>query len=126
MLVLNDPQRGDDGELWSVVATLEVEGLRASKKINVHYVTFMDELIAYFDDLAEHWQGWKSTKTYQSLEDDLVMSARHDGRHVVVDVEIKRNHPPNEWSARGQIVTDPGTQMAEAASAAHVVLARSR
>jgi hypothetical protein len=125
MFILSDPKRGDDGKLWSVVATLEVEGLRASKKISVHYTTCMDELITYFDDLAEHWQGWKSTKTYRSLEDDLILRARHDGSHVLVDVEIKRNHPPHEWSARGQVVTDPGAQMAEAATTAHVVLARS-
>ena len=124
MFTLDDPQRSDDGELWSVVATLEVEGLRATKRVSVHYATYMDELIAYLHDLAEHWQGWNSAKTYQSLEGDLTLNARHDGSgHVVLDVELKRNHPPNEWSAKGQIVTDPGAQMAEAA-AAHVVLAR--
>jgi hypothetical protein len=122
MFILSDPKRGEDGELWSVVATLEVEGLRASKKISVHYATCMDELIAYFDDLAEHWQGWMSIKTYRSLEGDLVIGARHDGRHVLLDVEIKRNHLPRESSAQGQ---DPGAQMAQAASAAHVMLARS-
>jgi hypothetical protein len=85
----------------------------------------MDELIAYLDDLAEHWQGWNSERTYRSLEGDLTLNARHDeSGHVVLDVELKRSHPPNEWSAKGQIVTDPGAQMAEAAAAAHVVLAR--
>jgi len=125
MFILNDPKRGDDGELWSVAATLEVEGLRATKEISVHYATCMDELIAYLDDLAEHWQGWNSVKTYQSLDGDLTLKARHDGTgHVLLDVELKRNLPPDEWSARGQVVTDPGAQMAEAASAARVVLAR--
>jgi hypothetical protein len=109
----------------SIVATLEVEGLRASKTISVHYATCMDELIAYLDDLAEHWQGWTSVKTYKSLEGDLTLRAGNDASgHVVLDVEIKRNHPPNEWSAKGQIVTDPGAQMAEAAAAAHSVLSR--
>jgi hypothetical protein len=126
MFTLGDPQRGDDGELWSIVATLQVESLRATKRVTVHYATCMDELIAYLDDLAEHWQGWNSEKTYRSLEGDLTLNARHDGSgHVVLDVELKRSHLPNEWSAKGQIVTDPGAQMAEAAAAAaHVVLAR--
>jgi hypothetical protein len=125
MFTLNSPKRGDDGELLSIVATLEVEGLRASKTISVHYATCMHELIAYLDDLAEHWQGWTSVKTYKSLEGDLTLRAGNDASgHVVLDVEIKRNHPPNEWSAKGQIVTDPGAQMAEAAAAAHSVLSR--
>jgi hypothetical protein len=125
MLSLSGPKRGDDGDLWSIVTTLEVEGLRATKVVSVHYATCMDELIAYFDDLAEHWQGWNSVKSYQSLEGDLTLKASHDGTgHVVLDVELKCNHPPNEWSARGQVVTDPGTQMADAAIATHVVLAR--
>jgi hypothetical protein len=125
MLTLSNPKRGDDGELWSIVATLEVEGLMATKKISVHYATCMDQLIAYLDDLAEHWQGWNSVKTYQSLEGDLTLTARHDGTgHVLLDVELKRNYPPNEWSAAGQVVTDPGAQMAEAAIAAHIVLGR--
>jgi hypothetical protein len=125
MLTLSDPKRGDDGELWSIVATLELEGLRATKEVSVHYATGMDELIAYLDDLAQHWQGWDSVKDYQSLEGDLTLKARHDGTgHVVLDVELNRNHPPNEWSVRGQVVTDPGAQMADAAAASHVVLAR--
>jgi Family of unknown function (DUF6228) len=124
-LTLSGPNRGEGGELSSIVATLEVEGLRASKRINVHYATCMDELIAYLDDLAEHWQGWNSVKIYQSLEGDLTLNARHDGTgHVLLDVELKRNHPSHGWSANGQIVTDPGAQMNEAASAAHIVLAR--
>src|ERR1700677_3678318 len=124
MFTLDDPQRGDDGELWSIVATLQIDGLRATKRVSVHYATCIDELIAYLDDLAEHWAGWNSVKTYRSLEGDLILNAHHDGSgHVVLDVELKRNHPPDEWSAKGQIVTDPGAQMAEAAAAAHVVLA---
>lgn len=124
IFVLNDPKRGDDGELWSIAATLGFEGLRVSKRINVHYSTCMDELIAYLIDLAEQWRGWKSTKTYRSLEGDLTLTARHDGKHVLLDVEVKRFDPPREWSARGTVVTDPGAQMEEAAAAAKVLLAR--
>jgi hypothetical protein len=85
----------------------------------------MDALIAYFEDLAGHWQGWDSYKTYKSLEGDLTLTARHDGTgHVFLDVELKWDHPPVEWSAKGQVLTDPGAQMAEAAAAAQVLLAR--
>ena len=70
---LSDPQRGDNGELWSIVASLEVQALRASKRVNAHYAKCMNELIMYFDDLAYHWNGWKSVKTYQSLEGDLTL-----------------------------------------------------
>jgi hypothetical protein len=121
---LDDPTRGEDGELWSVVATLDVDGLHASKQVSVHYATCMDELIAYLDDLAHNWRGWASEKTYRSLEGDLILNARHDGRHVILQVGLKRDLRDGGWAASGQVVTDPGAQMEEAAAAAHVVLAR--
>jgi hypothetical protein len=51
-LPLNGPNRGDGGELSSIVATLEVEGLRASKRINVHYATALSRTIVAFKDAS--------------------------------------------------------------------------
>jgi hypothetical protein len=125
LFTLSDAERGRDGELWSVTATLELEDLRASTKVLRHYATCMDELIAYFDDIAANWRGWNGAKTYESLEGDLRLDAQHDGfGDVKVMVELKGDVPPYAWVATGGVITDPGAQMEEAASNARVLLAR--
>jgi hypothetical protein len=91
--MLSESKRGDDGELWSVMASIAVEGLRASEKINVHFATCMDELIEYFDELAAHWQGWNVVKTYESLEKNLRLTARVDDiGHISLAVELRSDH----------------------------------
>jgi hypothetical protein len=125
-LVISDPRRGPDGELWSVVATLRTDGLEAQRTVNAHYATCMDELVNYFDDLADHWQGWDGVKEYKSLEGKLALSARHDGYgHVRLMVAMERfDGSANDWSCSGLVITDPGSQMAEAAASARELLVR--
>ena len=55
---LTDPKRGRDGELWSVVASLEVGGLHAVKEVWSDYANRLAELVDYLSDLADHWKGW--------------------------------------------------------------------
>jgi hypothetical protein len=126
MLILDEPQRGDDGELWYLRATLELDGLRAVKRISAHYATCMDELIAYLGDLAASWKGWDGTKEYVSLEKDLSLSSRHDGYgHVRTEVTLnKQDGSSDEWSCTGWVTTEPGAQMDEAAATAGELFAR--
>jgi hypothetical protein len=85
----------------------------------------MDDLIAFFDDLAAHWQGWDGAKSYESLEKNLRLTANVDGTgHVLMTIELKSHHIDHGWSLSTQIRTEPGAQMAEAAENAHVLLAR--
>jgi hypothetical protein len=125
-LILGQPRRGDDGELWWVTATLELDGLKAEKTVSAHYATCMDELITYFDDLATNWSGWEGIKRYESVEHDLVLQSRHDGYgHVTIEIMLsKMDGSPGEWECTGRIMTDPGAQMEEAAAAARQLLTR--
>src|SRR2546421_385995 len=50
--ILTDAVRGDDGEIWSVLATIDVPGVHAQKRVATHYATHFDELIAYVADLV--------------------------------------------------------------------------
>ncbi len=122
---MSHDNRLPDGELWSVSASVEVEGLQATEKVNAHYATCMDDLIAFFDDLAAHWQGWDGTKSYESLERNLRLTARVDGTgHVLLTIELKSDHIDHHWAVSTQIRTEPGAQMTEAAEKAHVLLAK--
>jgi hypothetical protein len=125
LFTLSDAERERDGELSTVTATLELEDLRASTKVFRHYATCMDELIAFFDDMAAHWRGWDGSKIYESLEGDLRLDAQHDlSGHVKVMVELKGNILPYNWVATGGVITDPGAQMEGAAANARLLLAR--
>jgi hypothetical protein len=122
---LSHPQRGEDGELWWVTAGIEVEGLRAATQVEPHYASGFDDLVALLDELADNWRGWDGVKSYDSLEHDLALSARHDGvGHVDLTVTLKGPHPPYAWTVSATIVTDPGEQMVQAATDARLVLAR--
>jgi hypothetical protein len=125
-LVISNPRRGPEGDLWSVVATLKSDGLEAQRAVTVHYATCMDELIDYLDDLALHWQGWDGLKEYKSLEGELALSARNDGYgHVRLMVSMERfDGTADDWSCSALVVTDPGAQMAEAAASARQLLSR--
>ena len=125
-VILGEPLRGDNGELWRVPVTLELDGLRAEKTVNAHYATCLDELIAYLDDLAANWNGWEGVKEYRSVESDLVLQSRHDGYgHVTVEVTLsKMDGSPDEWTCTGRVTTEPGAQMEEAAATARQLLVR--
>ena len=63
LLVLRNPRRGDDGEIWSVtavietavieIAVIETADLRAETRVATHYATHFDELIGFIVDLAD-------------------------------------------------------------------------
>jgi hypothetical protein len=125
-LVLSEPTRGESGDLWWITATIDTEGLHASTRVEAHYANAFDELAAFLDDLADNWRGWEGPKSYDSLEHDLGLVARHDGvGHVVLTVTLRGPHPPYTWTVNVEIVTDPGEQMLQAAAEARVVLART-
>lgn len=123
-LIFSDPVRGPAGEILSVVAVVDMPGLRAERKVTTHYATHFNALISYFDNLAESWRGWAGSKVYTSLEGDLVVSAVNDGgAHVRLAVTLNGPTWPLRWSVSAEVITDPGAQMAEAAEALRVLLA---
>jgi len=123
LLVLRDPRRGDDGEIWSVTAAIETAGLNAETRVATHYATHFDELIAFIADLADSWRGWRGSKTYSSLERDLRLDAVHDGAHVRLRVTLTGSNQPPQWTVTTELTSDPGAQMETAASDARSLLA---
>jgi hypothetical protein len=125
-LTISDPRRGTDGQLWSVVATYASPGIEASTRVWTNYASHFDDLIAFFDDLAEHWSGWTGVKEYESLEGELRLAARNDSSSsVLIEVALSGPVQPPLWRMSAEVTTDPGAQMEEAASAARSLLARS-
>jgi hypothetical protein len=113
-LQLSDVERGPDGDIWYVWARLRVGGLDASLRVSSHYATGFNELVRFFCGLAADWRGWPGERTYESLEHELRLTARHDG-HVRIAVQLRRSSVPDGWSASGVFSVDPGEEMTGAA-----------
>ena len=124
MLTLGSARRAPGGDLRSIVATLEAEGLRAQARVWVHEPAAAGALVALFEALDESWRGWEGAKEYESPAGELRLSARHDGRsHVEIEVQLRGDGSSAPWTVAATISTDPGAQMAEAATGARSLLA---
>jgi hypothetical protein len=124
-LTLHLPERSADGELMYIEARIGSDRINAASKVTAHYAKCFDDLVAYVEDLAQNWQGWDGQKEYQSLQRELRISATHDGvGHVRLEVTLKGQGDIDPWRTTVIVVTDPGTQMDEAAQDARNLLAR--
>lgn len=94
-LRLSKAVRGGDDRLESFEATLVVLGVgSATTTVN----EYGSQLAPFFNELAEAWRGFDDVKTFASLEGQLTIAARHDGRGTV-DCEVSLRQPwPPEWT----------------------------
>ena len=123
-LTLSKPERSAEGELMFIEARIESDGLSAVSNVTAHYANCFDDLVAYIEDLAQNWQGWNGQKEYQSLQRELKLSATHDGvGHVRLEVTLKGRGDIDPWRTTVIVVTDPGTQMDDAAHGASSLFA---
>jgi Family of unknown function (DUF6228) len=63
------------------------------------------------NDFAGSLQG---TRTYESLEHDMRLTATHDG-HVQLVVQLRETMVPDGWSATAVVQLDLGEEMTRAA-----------
>lgn len=70
--------------------------------------------MGFFNGLSAHWRGWEGIKSYESLERDLQMGARHDGQ-VRLNVEIFQMSGSREWGLNCELALDPGDELTGAA-----------
>ncbi|MBF5030386.1 MULTISPECIES: DUF6228 family protein [unclassified Micromonospora] len=106
-----------DGYVFTIATALHEEGMTASTvaKIDGRYADLATTLPAFVERLAADWRGWNGTRTWTSVERELAIDARHDGRGYVslgvtlrapgLDVEDKA------WSARAVFVLEAGEEM---------------
>jgi Family of unknown function (DUF6228) len=124
-LWFQDVERGPSGEIWYVWARLRVDGLDAPLRVSSHYANGFDELAGFFQMLAADWRGWPGERSYESLEHELRLTARHDG-HVRIAVELRQSSLPDGWSASGVVIIDPGEELTSAAEEVTELLSSPR
>ncbi|WP_155848469.1 DUF6228 family protein [Arthrobacter sp. 35W] len=118
-LIFEHPERSPAGMVESILVTVDLLGLRASRRVVT--INGFDDLLRFFNDLSLNWRGWSNTKTYESLEDDLRLTAKHDG-HVRFSIELLQASERQGWSLTGELVIDPGEELTNAAQAIESML----
>jgi Family of unknown function (DUF6228) len=107
-----------DGYIWTVRAQISDYGMSAvtSAKLDGDG----SDLGAFFQLLADGWRGWEGARTWRSLDGEMEIDARHDGRgHVAIGVTLRYGEPSfaaDAWSARVVLAVEGGEEMARLAS----------
>lgn len=106
-LHLRGVRRSADGSVESYEATLAISG--GSVTATVHeYGTWLPR---FFRELADAWRGFDDVKSFASLEGELWIEARHDGRGTVVcQVTIRQPRPPT-WSLSAELDFGAGANL---------------
>ena len=96
----------------SFIIELRAEGLHAERTVFVFSFDW-ENLVAFFEDLAESWRGWDGEKTWNSIEHDLAITATSDpGRHCSLLLTV-RGGPHSTWeAAMGGLEVDSGEDLA--------------
>ena len=63
----------------------------------------------FFRDLAANWRGWPGEKTYESLEEELLLKATSDCLgHTELEVRLTSGPPPFHWMLRAALLIEAG------------------
>ena len=106
-----------------LIVTAELPGLRAGKR--VWDFDGWSGLLSFFDELAHNWRGWHGEKTFDSIEGDLRLTAKHDG-HVRIAFELREFAGATPWRAQGELALDPGEELTAAAESLRDLLAGTK
>ncbi len=101
-----------------LLAELRSGDLRAVKRIYCGYATGFHDLATFFANLAAGWRGWDGERSWESVEGDLRLDARHDG-HVQLRVTLRADGSGwgnNGWTAIAELTLDPGEQVSVVAA----------
>lgn len=116
-LVFEEVRRSHIGEPESMLVSVHLKDLEGSREVVALYGKGFDDLSEFFEDLAEHWSGWQGTKSYESLEGDLLLEAAHTGSHVELSFALQDPSFPETWSVRGRVTLDPGEELTRVSNA---------
>jgi hypothetical protein len=78
-------------------------------------------LATYFRALADAWRGFDGIKRFASLEGQLTIEARHDGRGTVwCDIGLGQPWPP-EWELSASLDLGAGAHLDGLATAIEIL-----
>lgn len=110
-LTFANVRRETSGEIAGVTVSVALEGLSARREV---YLYTSADLRRYFNGLATAWRGWSGTRTYESIEGELLLEARHTGSHVELHFTLQDRLSPKGWCIRGKLTLDAGEELSRA------------
>lgn len=102
-----------------VVAHLRSGGLSATRQVFHGYATGFQDLATFFGNLASAWRGWDGDRSWESVDGDLRIEARHVYGHVHLRVTLRApgaGWGDDGWSANAHVKVDPGEQLSDVAA----------
>jgi Family of unknown function (DUF6228) len=79
-----------------VVIEIGDDALRVRKRIYLYKDG--PRLCNFFRDMASQWRGWEGEKDIESVEGDLRLEAKSDGKgHIELRAIIKNDYPGDKW-----------------------------
>ena len=108
------PERYDDPNFtWLRAEACAGEVVRCSTEVAMGWFPgFGDGTIdEWFQTLADDWRGWDGERRWRSLENGLLIRARHVGNRVVLRFRLQPDARPPEWQVQVAIPVDPGEDL---------------
>jgi Family of unknown function (DUF6228) len=98
-ITLSEFRHQDQDGIWSYRAVLSLPDGSVQTKV----WDIGDGLVKFLRELADAWPGFEGVKEFSSLEGQLVLSCRHDGRGTVeCTVSLGRLESP-VWNLTAQV-----------------------
>lgn len=97
-----------------------VHAPRVLVEVDVYEDSGYENLARFFEALAESWRGWDGQRSYESIEGDLELVARHDG-HIRLGVSLT---PYPAWNLSSGLVLEAGEELDLAAHAVRALVGK--
>lgn len=121
-LTFGNVRRETSGEIAGVTVSVALDGLSAHREV---YLYTSADLREFFNGLTTDWRGWTGTRTYESIEGDLLLEATHTGSRVKLGFTLQDPSCPEEWCVRGTVTIDAGEELTRASEDIQVLFAAS-
>jgi hypothetical protein len=73
---------------------------------------------SFFVGLERDWRGWPDVRSWESLEGELRIDARHEYGNVQLTIALRRGGAGwgnNGWEVTGDLTIEPGEQLSQVA-----------
>jgi hypothetical protein len=119
-LTISSASKADAEDIWSYHVALSLpEG-----KVETVVWDLGDGLARFLRELADGWAGFDGVKEFSSLEGQLSLSCRHDGRGTVECVVAVGQLEPPTWDLKADVDFGAGAHLERIAHDAEKFVAR--
>jgi hypothetical protein len=101
-----------------LTASLQLDRLAATVQVDDSYANRFEDLSSFFAALEKSWRGWEGVQSWESVEGNLRIEARHEYGKVSLTVTMARDRAEwdnHGWRATGDLTIQPGEELSQIA-----------